>query len=262
MFRLTRKIILPKTIVFITVIAFFTACTNKDYEKSGGGFGEVGGDKSPFKVVVDTTWESTQIKTTEGVCEIPPQSDPGTNTDCTVVIPEARLYFSDLTFTMSTVLRYCDQIVMQLYYYLASNSAGFLPAWANSPIDCSQPNIPKECYSGPATLVQEFPKYTGIYFVVDVSRVLDFKISSANSLHRGSNRWTSNSLANEFRAQSKSIPGDGYVGGTFRDYHFSCRDKWGDEIHSINLEIQDEDSPPDSILPNVDHYSAWNKYFP
>lgn len=221
-------------------------------------------EDSPLKLRIYTKYDQTEatisqtfLETGTTNCEA---TDAAPIVTCTIKIPEARLYYSNMTFTYSWRNDKCKLMTFQPYYYRASIGS-FLPPWSESAIDCTKVPAPATCWGGAAPhLVDTFPKNKAIIYLSDPSSstaVQQQKILvSGYSLNYGSNRLTATDLAIANRGGNIAFAnGDNYLANTFQDYVFSCRDDWYDpQIYQITLQVEDENSYPPA---NVDHIGTW-----
>lgn len=187
---------------------------------------------------------------------------------CTVVVPEGRLYYSDLKIAYSWMPQSCRLMTFQPYYYQASNSAAYVKPGADSAVDCSG-ILTADCFGGPAKeLVTNFPKKVALIYLPDettlsVPQQNSVKITSAFENDWRSNRHTVNDLptakqSSSYNSTTLGGGGDEYVADTFVNYSFSCQDEWADPItYKINLNIRDEDTSASGL----DDFLTW-KHIP
>jgi hypothetical protein len=240
----------------------------------GGGGGSTTPTVSPMTVTVQTTWDDSELTTLQQTCTVPAGIVPGaagSNLVCLAYVPEAQLYFSSLIFTQSTdSVQDCAIMQYSPYFYKMANTAGFV-GYGQSPAttDCSVVPTPAPCYDGPATLVTDFPNYTGYYYLSAQGLSKPYSIASANSRFAPSNTWTSNSLGLDtaplFTARGSSYAKAGsfrgYVAGSMHDYSFQCLDEWGQEHYSITIYVSDDPTmsgfvPPPGYTPSQ-YRAAW-----
>lgn len=218
----------------------------------------------PLELIITSQYEAGGPTTTEATCQIPVGSAAGTSLACTnaagaagsaVAIPEARLYFSNLTFTInagdSSVANGCEILFVQPFSYKASTSATFSAPWmsAGSEVDCSMTNAPIDCYGGVGRdVVTGFPTYTATYIMTALSLTTSFTTKSANYRHWGSNRFATNNLVIRNAAHVWQN-GDSYVANTYKDYYFACVDRWWQPVFEITLTLTDVDIT--GVYPNV-----------
>ncbi len=191
--------------------------------------------------------------------------------NCTVVVPEGRLYYSDLIFSYSWLPTSCRLMIFQPSYYLASNTVGYYKPGTEVTTDCTPVGgvSPVDCYGGSAIeLVSDFPKKRALINLPDettltVPQSNTSKVSSAWVANWGSNRHTTSDflLAKRNTSYSAADLGgagaitDGYVGGSFVDYTFTCRDAWYDPVsYRINVYVREEDSDNGGTLNN---FRSW-----
>ncbi len=148
---------------------------------------------------------------------------------------------------------------------MRSNSATYLPPDVTGPtgtIDCSVDKPPVKCFGGAApTLITDFPKNNGRYFVTQFTPEANFDIKSENAL-----RWyegypvnylITNNLSAANRAMNVTGGARERVADTFRDYYLSCRDNWGNTTHSLTVTIADENDDYPSGT-HSDDYPDWD----
>jgi hypothetical protein len=201
---------------------------------------------------------------------------------CTAEIPEARLYFSNLTFSFSWMTNVCKLLRFQPHYYRRSVNLAYTPPSATAPIDCSQPNTTDDlpdCFGGSApTLVPGFPINNHIiYSPVESSTTPQSDsetLAAGYTLGTLSNRHTSNDISalqagNDIAAgtgvgQLDEVggynTGEGYLGTTYGpmvEYQFYCADEYEDaQAYIINLEITDIDE--DTGNPASNDYATFD----
>ncbi|CAE78692.1 hypothetical protein AB1A81_03380 [Bdellovibrio bacteriovorus] len=202
------------------------------------------------------------------------------NITCAFSIPEARLFYSHVNFKMGTsVASACPILKFRPYYYVRSNldvvapdpaamppilgSPGYTPPGSDTAISCGD-GKDKSCYGGAApTLVPEFPKNGGLYFLTHINSESAYKLGSENSLRYYGNGGV---LVNYLVTNNLDPVGRGItvatnsnknerVEDTFFDYHISCVNYWGETLYEINLFISDENFDDSG---GVDNYIDWN----
>ncbi|MGZ6478453.1 MAG: hypothetical protein ACXWQE_04070 [Bdellovibrionales bacterium] len=190
---------------------------------------------------------------------------------CTVAVEEGRLYFSELNLNFSWLMGQCKLLTFSPYFYKASTSAVYLPPSATATVDCTANPIPPACFGGAAPeLVPQFPNFTGLIYFPDESTPFvplfkTVKITSGYSHGSNSNRHVVNDLpaakvgntytAAQLETGAPFNAGDGYIGGTYRNYKFACRDDFYDpETYIINLFVTDIDSATGNT-PEDDFYT-------
>ncbi len=231
---------------------------------------------NPFEIVLNSQYQvtgggtSSGPTTTEIDCVIPPGTASGNVSTCNPIIPEGRLYFSTLTWTVNVGTQDqtppCEIVTFQPYYYQASNTAGFFPSWVTTAVDCSVSPINASCFSGPATvIVPSFPEFRGMYFAVSTGSNQTYTASSANFNTRSSNRWTVNNLAvGSYGVSHTFLNGrDAYLANTFVNYQFACNDRYMQPVYIVNMTIVDQDIV--GIYPNtsqgnraINQYPDWD----
>jgi hypothetical protein len=224
---------------------------------------------NPMEVILNSQYETGGPSTTEIDCVIPPGTSSGNVSTCNPIIPEGRLHFSTLTWTVNVGLQDqtpgCEIVVFKPYYYQASSTANFLPSWETAAVDCSASPIITDCFSGVGTLiVPSFPQFRGVYFLVQANSTQNYSATSANLNLRGSNRWTVNNLANHAAAHTFSGGSDAYIGSNnYVDYQFTCNDRYMQPVYTVNMQINDMDIV--GVYPNtqpgnsaINQYPDWN----
>ncbi len=191
---------------------------------------------------------------------------------CTVVIPEGRLFFSELTFTYSWLPSNCRLMTFQPFYYQASDAAGYFDPTANSlegdGTACDQP-IPVErtCYGGAARfIVPEFPLKRALIYLPDEGGDATKPLIASSGLPSSfkSNYQTNRHSVNDLVDRTMSISAvtlggsrDGYIAGSFVDYSLSCRDSWYDvETYRIDLRVYDENTEG-GVIPGENHFPTF-----
>lgn len=258
-----------KTFAVVLLLALAVGCSKKGSTTSastggGGGGGGGGGTTNPgtLKLTVSSAWESNlTVKTVEGTCEVPTGSARTTTTACAINIPEGRLHFSRLYFTIEAGTEAqtlgCEAVFFFPYFYIANDSdPAFSPAWTNgAPVDCTASPLPSDCYSGiGTTMIPDFPNNAGVYFPLSQQAAATYEGKSANETGRvGSNRWYTNDLV----VRGADIAGpNGYAGGSMQDYLVSCEDQWHDRVFGILLTLDDVDLDP-GFPGGDDDYPEW-----
>jgi hypothetical protein len=264
-------------------LAFTAACGTRTSNNSSSGSingptptptpsSTAGASAFPFEVILTSQYEDNTgtpggTITTEADCQMPVAAAAGTINPCNVSIPEGRMHFSTLTWTVSvgtqTLNPPCEIVVFQPYYYKASNAAGFKPSWETSAIDCSASPTPLGCFSGPATtIVTGFPQFVGEYFLAPDTSSQSYSVKSANANLRSSDRWTVNNLADETSAVAFLNGRDGYVANSMVDYSFSCFDKFMQPVYGFTHQITKIDVTGGALNnpanPLTNQYPDWD----
>lgn len=221
-------------------------------------------EKWDFTVEVLSQWETSDLPAKlQKQCGIEAGAARGTKLVCQVEIPEAELFFGELTFIATAQEKAgCTQLIYAPFFYLESRSPTFRRSASEEPINCFGPSetepflfmndVPKGCFNGPAPdVIQEFPVRTAQYTPLAASEKIEFSTPSANFLKRGSNRYTVNNLPESLR--TSSFPG--YIGSSMQDWEFICQDAYAEPVRHIVVKISDVDRPP--ALPGVDNFSGW-----
>ncbi|MCB0351584.1 MAG: hypothetical protein KDD38_10395 [Bdellovibrionales bacterium] len=276
------------------------ACKEKSYSTGipsddGGGGGGGGSPVAPPVVSADaplalklsSTYDTTDyiypltfdVVDTNSLVSIDPQAttcsatDDNTEVDCTITIPEARLYRSSLIFQFSRLQPQCKTLIFEPYYYQASNVDGFLPPGErdlSKTLKCAtDPDV--GCWGGAATeLIPGFPDFDALIYTPDETNptaVLSnsLKLSSSWSQTPRTNRsnaWAANNMPLAKRGISygniADMSGrvDDYVAGSFVDYTFYCEEDWGDEKpYIIHLYIDEENEETGGTATPNDFWS-------
>lgn len=247
----------------LTVLSF-SSCKGVDdapTPKSGSSVGSVApplaspGGTGVF-LLVESAFENQNNFSLLKSCNVPFGTTPGSpaaTMACNLAVPEGNLYYSKLRFTIGTDdASTCAFVSFQPYYYQASSSAGFLPNWSQTPIDCSANPISADCFSGAALqIAPSFPTYRGTYILPTVESSHAYTIDSGNVKQRGSNRWTVNDLPIGKQAANRTPPGpgsDNYLANSYHDYVVTCRDPYYEAIYTITLYLTDINGPTEQIF--------------
>ncbi|MFM6927232.1 MAG: hypothetical protein ACKOX6_02145 [Bdellovibrio sp.] len=193
---------------------------------------------------VATQWENGGPAETTKTCTVSSLSAHGEYT-CSVSIPEGQLYYSNITFTFGTkVPALCSMIEFAPYYYRRSTSNTFLPAGAETEVDCSMAKpTEKKCYGGAApTLLSDFPKFTGRYFLPTVMTETNYVLPSENTTRFYEGEMVNYLAANNLTNRAVTNASKDYIANTMTDYYFNCSDLWAHPIYSIKLTISDQDT--------------------
>ncbi len=129
-------------------------------------------ETSPLYLKLGVQWEQeTGFKFFDS-CALDATDSIGTTKNCTITIPERKLYFSDLTFMMGTKnAAVCPVVIFSPYYYLRSSNAAYTAPGEATTTDCSVSSKPTACYGGaaPALIGADFPsKVVGYYTLANV----------------------------------------------------------------------------------------------
>ncbi len=228
-----------------------------------------------FEVVITSKYESgDQTATTEADCKIAAGTATyGAAVACTntlgapttsVAIPEGRLFFSALTWTINvgsvSGVPVCDRVIFRPYYYVPkTQGTAFSAPWiaAGTTVDCTKSPTPANCFGGAApVIISGFPNYTSSYSKVTTDQATaSWSLQSANSRSYGSNRASVNNLSAAERIgvgfDFTLHASDGFAGGAsnFKDYVFECVDQWNQPVYSMTLIITDQDIT--GVYPNA-----------
>lgn len=260
-----------KTFLFAISISFLVACSGGSAggpppPPTGIGGGSSGVD-SPLHAEVKINYIGSATQTSVGVCTIPRTAPTGTFLTCNMQIPELDAHFSDYEFLVSTNSRTtCKQVRFMPYSYKRSNSTTFLDMEGNEH-DCLSPD--PFCYGGAAKHLLpkngvDFPQNIGIYFLTSQFLQQSY-LMDAPDITRGSDphisAFTNTPIANNL---STGARGAGitntyvdYVGGSFNDYIFECRDSYGEVLYRLTLIIGDDDLSTTPNDPPMDTFWDW-----
>lgn len=212
-------------------------------------------ESSPLYLNLISYYEGTTSadQKSAGSCIVPKNTVAGStesNITCSVSIPEAQLYYSNLDFKIGTSdSNYCAIISFKPYYYLRSTSATFKPYPSSTDVvDCTDPSLEARCWGGAAPIIApEFPKNFGTYFLPIAKSSTSYTLTSSNSRRQSNtdkslttNTNVTNNLPSALRNTSDSNANYG-GDGTFQDYVVECKNKWGENLYTITLTISDED---------------------
>lgn len=166
---------------------------------------------------------------------------------CGVLIPETRLYYSQLEFSARISKNSgCEVVYFNPLGFRASSSASFSPSWMTSAIDCSVSSPPIDCFSGPAIkLIPGFPNYVSlVHLLVDTSKdnTLSWTAESAHENKRRDNRW------------STYYP---LTPSPVIDWKFDCVNEGSSLNFSYTLRIIPTVDSGDSVGENWDRYLGW-----
>lgn len=201
-----------------------------------------------------------------GSCAV--NSTSSNNIDCTVSIPEARLFFSKIKFNIGTENpTICPIITFAPYYYQRSSSATYLPPHKDATeVDCSGINgaapTDKYCYGGAApTLVTDFPTNTGNYFLASVSPSKSYTLDSGNKTRYYGTYPVNYLVTNDLSSNGRTLSGDPLIRtermpNTFQDYQATCSNYWGEVLYSISITVKDENMDGSDGTTH-DEYPDW-----
>ncbi len=177
--------------------------------------------------------------------------------NCTIEVPQERLYSSALHFQLSWInSKNCNLLTFQPYYYQLSSSPSFHASPSKKPIDCSRGLYP-DCYGGAAPfLIPNFPNDRRFVYVSESTTmqpsIFEEALPSAKSLNYETNRLSVNDLPLAKRGTTYSSSqmggfGDSYAANSFVDYSFTCSNEYGDSTQSIHLFVRDKIEKRDRI---------------
>jgi hypothetical protein len=202
-----------------------------------------------------------------GTCSI--TNDETKEKDCEIKIPEARLYYSRLSFKVGTnVPDRCPILKFRPYYYQRSDDNGYDPPGETTAVDCSADRPTNlACYGGAAPYLEElkgkFPSSTGLYVLTGASSSSTYTLKSENTLRSYGGAPVNFLSTNNLDASLRSLAGDSLlfterVPDAWQDYQILCTDRWGEELYTINLTLSDENV--DGGLGDIDEdtYKDWD----
>lgn len=213
--------------------------------------------------------EFTETGTTR--CEAT-ATDP--DVTCTIVVPEGRLYFSDLTFQYSWLTSECTIFFFQPYYYLHTALAPAVtinPPWTKYE-DTLCENLTDagpDCWGGAAPeVVPGFPDFDTLFYTPDESisggpQNDKTTVPSSYSRSYASNRGVCSDMpagraVNTYTAAQLGTAGDRYEANSFVQYQLYCRDQWyDDQTYSITVIVSEENSETGD--PGVNHFPSWKE---
>ncbi|WII71333.1 hypothetical protein QJS83_12755 [Bdellovibrio sp. 22V] len=254
-----------RLLIFIGLLSLFTACGEEPgvvaLPSTDEPLNDGVVDGTPLYLKLGLSWEGTDGKTIEriGNCSIPNLAPIGHLEECTISIPELKLYYSDVHFNVGTLAdNSCAHINFSPYYYLRSTDAAYLPPGETSTVDCSPTQKPAKCYGGAATnIAPDFPKNVGVYFLpsLNPSAIFTLKSENATRLYGGArvNYLASNSLTKASQSVAEPPGLKERAGGAFNwvNYTFTCRDIWAKPLYTIELTITEENK-------ELDEFDDWD----
>ncbi|NDD03554.1 MAG: hypothetical protein EB078_01495 [Proteobacteria bacterium] len=184
---------------------------------------------------------------------------------CDVEIPETMLHFSKLKFEVSASAGHtCDVVYMYPYYYLASRAPEFRDTWIDDKVDCANltSGFPDaQCYSGPATQIEGFPRFRNLAYPFKNKSVAfskEFVAESAYDKKRfWSNEWTGYQAEPNFNYNLFSAPSfSGDIPGQPVNWRFQCANKGSNLNYEYVLHIKPKKDNP--FTPGAPRYYAWN----
>lgn len=221
------------------------------------------GTEVPLTLTVSTMWSEDQNSeyVDAGSCSVSASAARGSTSTCTVLVEEARMFFSKTRFTIKTERPdRCALLMFQPYYYVRSASATYTAIGETSTINCSKLDNSK-CFGGAAVyLVPNFPKRTGLSFETKNVNSVSYDLDAEINLGHYAGYAVNYLLTNDLTDRASTIGGSGtltdYVGGSMVDYKVTCMDEWGYPYHTINVTIHDEDKDGAESDPE-DNFPDW-----
>lgn len=241
-----KMFILTPFLFLSTVIILIGCSADKVNEESSSIVTQpvVAADDSVLYLKVATQWENGGPAETAKTCTVSSLSAPGEYT-CSVSIPEGQLYYSNVYFTFGTKLpSLCAMIEFVPYAYRRSTLANFHPTGAEDEIDCSAAKpTEKKCYGGAGpTLISDYPKNKGYYFLPTITTETSYTLPSENTTRFYEGQKVNYLAANNLTNRAASNGAKEYIGNTMTDYYFNCTDLWAHPVYSIKLTISDQDT--------------------
>lgn len=232
--------------LFLSFVAALLGCSaDKVAEDSASTTSPVvASDDSVLYLKIATQWESGGAESTVKTCTVSSLSAPGEYT-CSVSIPEGQLYYSNINFTFGTkVPSLCSLISFTPFAYRRSTSATFLPYGAEAEIDCSAPRpTDKGCYGGAGpTMIGDFPKNVGYYFLPTVSTETTDQLPSENTTRFYNGKKVNYLAANNLTNRAVDNASKEYIADSMNDYYIDCEDLWAHPVYRIKLVISDQDT--------------------
>jgi len=218
-----------------------------------------GVESSPFYLVVKSKYQTAADTTTftEKVCTIGATDAAGTTLACDVSIPELRLHYSDISFTIGVpTTTSCNVVNFKPYYYLKTNLNTTIPGNTTA-TDCTTLDSAM-CYGGSAESIVSNAGFTfdgpaDLFYVTNerteetyTATALSERSQESDILSLGYNIDIANNLID--RDTAKPAPAM-YAGSAstidfrFQDYQFECLDKYHEATYTIILTISDMDTP-------------------
>lgn len=221
---------------------------------------------SPLYITLETQYDGDDNDGTSvenhGICNIDPDNLAANNINCTVTIPEGRLFYSNLTLNWGTGRPdLCPRIEFFPYYRKLSTSAAYVPAGLINDVDCTDSTV-VACYGGAALdIVPNFPINTGLWFPTDKVTNITKVVNSAWSLDsRYGNLHTCNNLSAAGRLADVTVGGTQQYESTwgFQDYLLKCVDPHQGTLFTITMIIEDEDTDASDTDLGNDEFYDWN----
>ncbi len=244
----------------------------KSFNDTGGSTEEGSTSPSvegePLYLVLQSKYETASETSvlTEGTCAANSTTPAAT---CTIRIPELRLYYSELRFTVGTTSSAgCSHVSFMPYNFRrATASTNFYGS--STATDCTD-STKKECWGGAAKNILEnagvdFPANSGVYFLPSQQLQGSYKLNSSNSRRSDDDKdeslFTNVNAANNLLVADRgnvfaNTNGVYYSGTYYRDYTISCRDDYGHAMYSITLTIEDMDTPTAEGVEDL--FYDWN----
>lgn len=260
----TRKLV---PLLLIGAVVAAAGCSEKEDEEKS--------PKASIRFEVLAKWEGEHFKqfNTLQSCTVSAEAENGTEEACLVQMEEARLYFSDLRFRVSTeAAEKCEVVEFQPYFYKRSNETAFIPFGETSALDCSTEPAPRKCYGGaaPVLLGDKFPSEKSARLVTRIQSSRTLELPSENRVRWYNGEKVNLLVTNDLADRESPIPSGvkAYAGQRqFSDYKVSCLDRWGEPLHSLIIMFRDQDRDEKAVAPSEtgpvrsveDQYSDWSQ---
>jgi len=210
------------------------------------------------------------------------------NHSCTFDIPEAQLYYSNLTLVMGSAdLANCSYMIFYPYFYeINGSTTPPVPGGAATPAPIPVPWLTSDtvteascygysagltlafaqgipavetppiyttagCYNGPATTIPNFPSGFSILTETENIQQTTFSIPSGFSQGQASNRWVANDSTN-IAAAGSSYTGE-YLLSSMHGYTLQCLNQFGVLTYQMAITIiADHTTGPPATV-----YQSW-----
>lgn len=233
---------------------------------------------SPLFLVLKTRYETGTVVSGAGECAIKNGATTTAErfTACTISVPELRLYYSELQFSVGTANAVsCPFLTFTPYYFARSITNGVTFSGNYEARQCLA-NLSSDaaCWGGAAKSIVTnagftFPQTKSVYFTPEEGNMSKlYKLDSMNTQRQttaaavaaktisADDSWTTNcNVANNLdsgsRAASYAGNGVNYAGsGYYQDYYVACRDEYYEPTYAITVTINDADTPTAEGISN------------
>lgn len=243
-------------------------------------------ESAPLYIVLESKYENASDNSyiREGECAVASTaSTPATqNISCSISIPELRLHYSKLKFTVGTSsVSLCPFVNFTPFYYVKATTNLTLQGNYEA-YDCSSSKWMTDpfCWGGAAQSIIpasgfEFPFVRSLYYIpTSEAKATTYEMESSNKMSIANakavtagtisldaafsqNAYVSNALPSGSRAASLATSFVDYAGsGLYQDYRWQCRDIYGEATYSITLTISDMDTETAEGVSN--NFYDWN----